>query len=81
MFVLFVGPPVLTGPLWCGPENPRTALRSLGVAPKTGPQRSGPVWFAVLAVPFRGLQVGRQSVIPYPHCRGKSIQRVIELAD
>lgn len=55
MFVLFVGPPVLTGPLWCGPENPRTALRSLGVAPKTGPQRSGPVWFAVLAVPFRGL--------------------------
>lgn len=55
MFVLFVGPPVLTGPLWCGPKNPRTALRSLGVAPKTGPQRSGPVWFAVLAVPFRGL--------------------------
>lgn len=57
MFVLFVGPPVLTGPLWCGPENPRTALRSLGVAPKTGPQRSGPVWFAVLAVPFRGLHL------------------------
>ena len=57
MFVLFVGPPVLTGPLWCGPKNPRTALRSLGVAPKTGPQRSGPVWFAVLAVPFRGLEV------------------------
>ena len=36
-------------------------VRSLGVAPKTGPQRSGPVWFAVLAVPFRGLVPGGKS--------------------
>ena len=55
MFVLFVRPPVLTGPLWCGPWMFRTAPRSLGLTPKTGPQWSGPVWFAVLAVPFRGL--------------------------
>ncbi|BCR90165.1 uncharacterized protein ACHE_60051A [Aspergillus chevalieri] len=27
------------------------------------------------------LQIGRQSVIPYPRCRGKPIKRVFELAN